>query len=85
VGENVMVGGQAGFAGHMTIGDNALISAQSGVTKSVPANTRVFGYPARPVEQARREEAALRRLPELIKRVRALERELEELRKKLEA
>ena len=83
VGENVMVGGQAGFAGHMTIGDNALISAQSGVTKSVPANTRVFGYPARPVEQARREEAALRRLPDLIKRVRALERELEELRKKL--
>ncbi len=85
VGQNVMVGGQAGFAGHMSIGDNALISAQSGVTKSVPANTRVFGYPARPVEQARREEAALRRLPELIKRVRALERELEQLKKRVKA
>jgi len=85
VGKNVMVGGQAGFAGHMTIGDGALISAQSGVTKSIPPGTRVFGYPARPVHQARREEAALRRLPELLKRVRELEQRLRELEGQLRA
>ncbi|MDZ7372861.1 MAG: UDP-3-O-(3-hydroxymyristoyl)glucosamine N-acyltransferase [candidate division KSB1 bacterium] len=79
VGRNVMVGGQAGFAGHMTIGDGAQISAQSGVTKDIPPGCRVFGYPARPAEEAWRQEAALRRLPELLKRVRELERAVEEL------
>jgi UDP-3-O-[3-hydroxymyristoyl] glucosamine N-acyltransferase len=84
VGRNVMVGGQAGFAGHMTIGDGALISAQSGVSKDIPPGCRVFGYPARPAEQALREEAALRRLPELLKRVRELERLVQELKAKTE-
>ena len=73
IGKNVMIGGQVGFVGHIEIGDNTTIGAQSGVSKSLPANSVFFGYPARPIMQAKREEAALRKLPELLKKVSELE------------
>lgn len=82
IGKNVMIGGQVGFVGHIEIGDNTTIGAQSGITKSLPANSVYFGYPARPIMQAKREEAALRKLPELLKRIRELEARLANLNKK---
>ncbi len=77
IGKNVTIAGQVGFVGHITIGDGATFGAQAGVTKSIPANTIVSGYPAKPHAQARREEAALRRAPEMLKRLRRLEKYLE--------
>lgn len=77
IGSEVTIAGQVGFVGHIEIGDHAMFGAQAGVTKSIPANTVVSGYPARDHAQARREEAAIRRLPELLKRVKTLERVLE--------
>ena len=74
IGRDVTIAGQVGFVGHIDIGDHTMFGAQAGVTKSIPANTVVSGYPARDHAQARREEAAIRRLPELLKRVKALER-----------
>ncbi len=79
IGKNVMIGGQVGFVGHIEIGDNTTIGAQSGVSKSLPANSIYFGYPARPMMQAKREEAALRRLPDLLKKISDLEAKLETL------
>jgi len=79
IGKNVMIGGQVGFVGHIEIGDNTTIGAQSGVSKSLPANSIYFGYPARPMMQAKREEAALRRLPDLLKKISDLEAKLEKL------
>jgi UDP-3-O-[3-hydroxymyristoyl] glucosamine N-acyltransferase len=76
IGSHVTIAGQVGFVGHIEIGDNTTFGAQAGVTKSIPAGTTVSGYPAREHTQARREEAAIRRLPELLKRVRALEKAL---------
>ena len=73
IGKNVMIGGQVGFVGHIEIGDNTTIGAQSGVSKSLPPNSVYFGYPARPIMQAKREEAALRKLPDLLKRISELE------------
>lgn len=74
IGRWVTVGGQVGFVGHIEIGDESMFGAQAGVTKSIPARVVVSGYPAKPHAEARRQEAALRQLPELIKRVRALEK-----------
>ena len=74
LGRNVMMGGQAGAAGHLTIGDRAQIVAQSGVPSSVGADQIVGGYPALEVTRWRRISAALLRLPELLRRVRVLER-----------
>jgi UDP-3-O-[3-hydroxymyristoyl] glucosamine N-acyltransferase len=76
IGSHVTIAGQVGFVGHIEIGDNTTFGAQAGVTKSIPAGLTVSGYPAKEHQQARREEAALRRLPELLKRVRALEKAL---------
>ena len=46
IGKNVTVGGQVGFAGHIKIGDNAIIAARSGVTKNIKNNSVVAGFPA---------------------------------------
>ena len=78
IGKDVIIGGQVGFVGHIELGDNTSVGAQSGVSKSLPPNAIYFGCPAKPIMQAKREEAALRKLPELLKRVSELERKLKE-------
>lgn len=69
VGDGVVFGGQVGVAGHITIGDGARIGAQAGVTKDVKPGLTVSGYPARPHRAALRQDALLRRLPELYRRL----------------
>lgn len=46
IGQNVTIGGQSGFAGHLNVGNNVLVAARSGVTKTIPANSKVAGFPA---------------------------------------
>lgn len=82
IGKGVTLAGQAGLVGHIKIGDRAIVGGQAGVLKSVPPNTVVSGYPARPHTQAQRIEASVLRLPELHKLVRKLKRRIEELEKK---
>ncbi len=84
IGRHVTVAGHAGIAGHITIGDNATIGAKSAATRSVDADTTVLGYPARPIDEAKRSMAALSKLPDWIKRIKELEREVKALREKLE-
>lgn len=81
LGRGVVLAGQAGLVGHITLGDGAVVGAQGGVTKSVPPHTTVSGYPAREHSKARKLWAFTSRLPDLYDRVRALETELEKLRK----
>jgi UDP-3-O-[3-hydroxymyristoyl] glucosamine N-acyltransferase len=76
IGRGVQMGGQAGAAGHLQIGDGVQVAAQSGVPNSVPAGRVVGGYPAVEVGIWRRTSAALLRLPELLRRVRRLERRI---------
>ena len=82
VGKRVMIGGQAGFVGHIAIGDDAFIGAKAGVSKAVPPGGKVTGYPARDFMTMRRIEAAGSELPELIKEVRRLRKEVEALKEK---
>ena len=74
-----MLAGQVGVADHVTIGAGAVLTAQSGVPSDVPAGEVWGGYPSRPVADTRRIWASESRLPELIKRVRALEKRVREL------
>lgn len=82
VGENVTMGGQVGVAGHLTIGDNVTIGAKSGIWSDIPSNERYFGSPAFKWKQFWRQLAALKELPELMKKLRRLEAEVEALRGK---
>lgn len=83
LGKNVILAGQAGLVGHIHIGDGATVGAQGGVTKSVPANTFVSGYPARPHDSAMRINACLQRLPDLYKKIKKLEEKIIKLESKL--
>ncbi|MGB2590788.1 MAG: UDP-3-O-(3-hydroxymyristoyl)glucosamine N-acyltransferase [Candidatus Acidiferrum sp.] len=79
VGDGCILAGQVGTAGHLTIGDGAVITAKSGVPNDVPSRAMFSGYPAVDNRQWLKTVAALNRLPELQKRVRELEAELERL------
>lgn len=79
IGSNVLMGGQAGLVGHIHIGDGMIVGAQAGVTKSFDFKGMISGYPARPQSDAKRMEASLSKLPELVKKIRDLERRIDEL------
>ncbi|MFH0765866.1 MAG: UDP-3-O-(3-hydroxymyristoyl)glucosamine N-acyltransferase [Calditrichota bacterium] len=79
IGSGVMMGGQVGIVGHVEIGDGVIIGAQSGVTKNWDIKGMIFGTPARPHPEIMRIEAALGRLPEILKRMKVLENRIQEL------
>lgn len=83
LGKKVILAGQAGLVGHINIGDGSIVAAQAGVTKSIPPNTKVSGYPAKPHDSAKRVNACLQRLPELYKKIKEMEEKIEELEKRL--
>jgi len=79
IGERVILAGQVGVAGHLTIGDGAIVTAQSGIPSSVEKGTVVSGTPAFDNRAWLKASAVLPRLPELLKRLRALEKQIEAL------
>ncbi|MBI5070091.1 MAG: UDP-3-O-(3-hydroxymyristoyl)glucosamine N-acyltransferase [Deltaproteobacteria bacterium] len=80
LGMGVVLGGQAGLVGHLHIGDGAKFGAQCGVMHDVEAGAIMGGTPGRPHAEWLKIEAALGKLPELLKRVRQLEKELAKLK-----
>jgi UDP-3-O-[3-hydroxymyristoyl] glucosamine N-acyltransferase len=78
LGNNVTLAGQVGLAGHLRIGNHVTISAQSGVMTDIPDGGKWLGAPARPDRDTKRIYIALDRLPGLLKRVRDLEKRLEQ-------
>jgi len=80
LGNNLMIGGQAGIAGHITIADGTKINGQSGVNKSITKpNTTVTGTPAYDYIAALRSQTLSRSLPDMEKRIKALEKTIEQL------
>lgn len=74
LGARVLLGGQVGSAGHLTIGDGARLVAQSGVHADIPAGETQGGCPSIEVGRWRRAVAGFSRLPEILRRLRRLER-----------
>jgi UDP-3-O-[3-hydroxymyristoyl] glucosamine N-acyltransferase len=77
VGNRVILAGQAGSAGHLDIGDGAVITAQSGLHVDVAPGTMWSGSPAMENKAYLKASAALKRLPEMQKKIRRLAGELE--------
>jgi UDP-3-O-[3-hydroxymyristoyl] glucosamine N-acyltransferase len=83
LGRGVWVGGQAGFAGHLEVGDKAIITAQSGTSHDIPAGAVMSGSPAFENAAWLRSAAAFSKLPNLVRKVRDLEREIQQLKEAL--
>jgi UDP-3-O-[3-hydroxymyristoyl] glucosamine N-acyltransferase len=82
IGDAAILAGAVGIADHVNIGTQAVIMARAGVISDIPANTQVSGFPAKERKIAWKEQAALSKLPELIKQVRQLASQLNQLKKK---
>lgn len=76
VGQWCEVGGQTGIADHVTIGDRVRVAAQSGIPGNVGSNLTISGAPAIDIRRWRRQMAVYVKLPELVSRIRALERKV---------
>jgi UDP-3-O-[3-hydroxymyristoyl] glucosamine N-acyltransferase len=76
IGAHCMIGGQVGIAGHLVIGDRVRIAAQSGIGNNIPDGTTVQGSPAFAIGDYKRSYVGFRNLPDLLKRIEALEKTL---------
>ena len=68
---------------HLDIGDGAIIGSRSGLAKSVLPGEVLSGTPAMPHRLWLKTSALIRKLPEFSKRLRGLEKKIEELKDKL--
>jgi len=76
IGNHVTILGQVGIADHVTIADETIILGQSGLYNNIKKSDILIGSPARPVKEQHKIQAALKYLPDLIKRVKRIEKEL---------
>ena len=76
LGDYCVIASQSGIAGHLKLGHQATVGAKSGVLRDIPDKGTVLGYPAFPDKQAKRQMIAMSQLPELIKRMRDLEKQV---------
>jgi UDP-3-O-[3-hydroxymyristoyl] glucosamine N-acyltransferase len=81
VGDRVILTGQVGIGGHITVGDDAILYPQSGVPNDVAPGAILVGTPAFEVSAFWRAIAVFKKLGELPKRIRALEKRLDEIEK----
>ena len=78
---NVLLAGQVGSSGHLTVHEGAIVYAQSGIGGDVAAGTRISGSPAFAANEWLRAVTAFPRLPELVKTLRELKKRVDELEK----
>jgi UDP-3-O-[3-hydroxymyristoyl] glucosamine N-acyltransferase len=76
LGNKVILAGQVGVSGHLTMGDGSIATAQSGVGMNIAPGAVVSGSPSMDNRIWLRMVTSLPRLPELMRRVKALENRL---------
>jgi UDP-3-O-[3-hydroxymyristoyl] glucosamine N-acyltransferase len=76
IGNNAILAGQAGVAGHCSLGDGVILTAQSAVSHDVPAGKMISGSPGFDNRIWLRAVAIFQRLPELLKRLDRLEKQV---------
>jgi len=81
VEDYVVLGGQAGVAGHLTIGKGSKADGQSGINSDLEPGSFVKGSPCMPYNLEQRFNVLKKKLPDLFKRVDALEDMADSLKK----
>jgi UDP-3-O-[3-hydroxymyristoyl] glucosamine N-acyltransferase len=72
----VTCGARVGMAGHLHLGHDIFIAGHSGVTSNLLANDTYMGFPAKPAKQMRKAMVLAGRLPQLLERIKKLEKKL---------
>ena len=83
--DRVMMAGQSGAVGHVTVGAGARLAARAVACKDIPPGSCVWsGFPAIPHSKELRLQASMRKLPDLINQVRDMRKRIKELERELE-
>lgn len=78
IGNYCVFGGQSGTVGHIKIGNMVRVGAKAGVINDVADGSEILGSPAIDSNKARRAYALIESLPEMRKRIKTLEKKLQE-------
>jgi UDP-3-O-[3-hydroxymyristoyl] glucosamine N-acyltransferase len=78
IGDRCVIGGMVGFRDHVSLGDDVFVAGMSGIEKDLPGPGQYFGVPALPGLEAMRIFKATQRLPEILSRLRELEKKVGE-------
>ena len=76
VGHNVTFGGQVGTVGHINIGANSVYAARSGIIGDMPEGVFCAGFPVQSHTEWLRMQAAMKKLPEMLKKIKQMEKKL---------
>lgn len=83
MGKNVIMGGQVAVADHLKIGNNVMVAGRTGITRDVPDNSVIAGFPHQDIREWRKSSITFARLDGLFKEIRDLKKKVEELEKKI--
>jgi len=81
IGKGVVLAGQCGVAGHVSVGDGCIAAGRTGISSDVEPGRVISGFPAMDHRHWLRVQAVYKDLPELLKRIRELERKVASLAK----
>ncbi|MBU2599159.1 UDP-3-O-(3-hydroxymyristoyl)glucosamine N-acyltransferase [bacterium] len=81
IGDGVIIAGQVGIVDHVSIGKKSIIAARSVVTKDLPENSLVSGFPAKSHQEEKKIIAAINRLPKYLEKIRNLEKKIQTIEK----
>ena len=79
IGHHCVFGGQTGVNGHIKIGNMVTVAGQSGVAWDIPDGATIFGNPAIEANLAKRVYMTQSSLPDMKRRIRALEKKLKKM------
>src|SRR5580692_6278836 len=79
LGDYCVIASQSGIAGHLKLGQQVTVGGKSGVMRDVPDKETVLGLPAVPDKQSKRQWVAIQKLPEMMLRMRELEKQVADL------
>ncbi len=82
IGKRVVLAGQVGIAGHLKVGDDAVITAKSATSHDVEPGKTISGIPAFDNRDWLRSMAAVRKLADLVRSFRSLQKRVEDLENK---
>ena len=78
-GDYVVLAGQVGVRDHVHIGSRSVVGAMAGIVNDVPENSRYLGIPATPEREQKLQLAALFKLPEMRRQVKAMQQTVDKL------